>query len=100
MLTSLWSTAKTLIKDRAQLGLDGKSVFEKENNLLCQVNDEGLFVMAWMGIVEISTVKLTFVYDGHNPPLVSSCRTGFDLLIILRTGTLLNKALLFVIIGV
>ncbi len=72
--------AKTLIKDRAQLGLSPEGVFEKVNNLLSQSNDEGLFVTAWMGIVEISSGTLTCVNAGHNPPLLAHGGKGFEYL--------------------
>ena len=72
--------AKTLIKDRAQIGLSPEIVFEKVNNLLFQSNDEGLFVTAWLGIVEISSGTLTCVNAGHNPPLLAHGGKGFDYL--------------------
>lgn len=62
--------AKTLIKDHALLGLSPKDVFTKVNNLLCEGNDAGLFVTAWMGLIELSSGKLTYVNAGHNPPII------------------------------
>lgn len=62
--------AKTLIKDRAEMGGRADEVMANVNNQLCQSNDEGLFVTAWLGILELSTGKLEFVNAGHNPPLL------------------------------
>ena len=62
--------AKTLIKDHAQLGLEPADVFTRVNNLLCEGNKAGLFVTAWMGVLELDTGKLTYVNAGHNPPVV------------------------------
>lgn len=40
------------------------------NKLLCEANEEGLFVTAWLGVIEISSGRLDYVNAGHNPPLV------------------------------
>jgi sigma-B regulation protein RsbU (phosphoserine phosphatase) len=62
--------AKTLIKNNAQYGLGPKEVFEKVNDLLCADNEEGMFVTAFMGYLDIPTGKFTCVNAGHNPPLI------------------------------
>lgn len=62
--------AKTLMKNHAQKGESPAQVFEAVNNQLCENNKEGMFVTAWMGILEISTGKLSYVNAGHNPPVV------------------------------
>jgi sigma-B regulation protein RsbU (phosphoserine phosphatase) len=62
--------AKTLIKNSAQYGLSPKEVFEKVNNLLCENNEEGMFVTAFMGYLDIPTGTFTCVNAGHNPPLI------------------------------
>ena len=45
-------------------------VFYKVNNQLCEGNDEGMFVTAWMGVVTISTGEFEYVNAGHNPQLI------------------------------
>lgn len=79
---------KTLLKNHAQAGESLSEVFERVNNQLCENNQEGMFVTAWMGLLEISTGKLSYVNAGHNPPLVKGadgvfrylqCRPGFVL---------------------
>jgi len=62
--------AKTLIKDHAQQGTQPEEVFTEVNRLLCEANDEGMFVTAWMGVLELSTGHLAYVNAGHNPPLL------------------------------
>ena len=64
--------AKTLIKDHAQQGTQPEEVFTEVNRLLCEANDEGMFVTAWMGVLELSTGHLSYVNAGHNPPLLRS----------------------------
>ena len=80
--------AKTLLKNHAQKGEQPSEVFEQTNNQLCENNKEGMFVTAWMGILQISTGKLTYVNAGHNPPVVKGadgvfkyvhCHPGFVL---------------------
>lgn len=62
--------AKTLIKDQAQTGIDPADVFTKANNLLCESNGEGMFVTAFMGVLDLPTGQLTYVNAGHNKPLI------------------------------
>ena len=62
--------AKTLIKNHAQNRESPGSVFTQTNEQLCEGNDAGLFVTAWMGVLEITTGKFVYVNAGHNPPLL------------------------------
>ena len=62
--------AKTLIKNHTQMGMAPADVFTKVNQMLCEGNDAGLFVTAWMGVLDVETGKLTYVNAGHNPPLI------------------------------
>ena len=80
--------AKTLIKNHAQNGESPAEIFSAVNNQLCENNKEGMFVTAWLGILELSTGKLAYVNAGHNPPLRKTadggygyfkCRPGFVL---------------------
>ena len=62
--------AKTLIKNHAQNRETPGEVFTQTNAPLCEGNAAGLFVTAWMGVLEISTGKFVYVNAGHNPPLL------------------------------
>ena len=62
--------AKTLIKNHAMNQESLNDVFYKTNNLLCEGNEEGMFVTAWMGVLTISTGDFEFVNAGHNPQLL------------------------------
>jgi sigma-B regulation protein RsbU (phosphoserine phosphatase) len=62
--------AKTLIKNNAQSGKSPKEVFEKVNRMLCEGNDTGMFVTAFMGYLDIGTGKFLYVNAGHNPPIL------------------------------
>jgi len=63
--------AKTLIKNNLQDGLSPAEAMTKTNAQLCENNEEGMFVTAWVGLMEIATGRITFVNAGHNPPLVT-----------------------------
>ena len=70
--------AKTLIKNHAQAGMSPSQVFETVNNQLCENNEAGMFVTAFLGVLEISTGRFAYVNAGHNPPLVSAGGQSFD----------------------
>lgn len=70
--------AKTLIKNYAQSGLEPGAVFDTVNNQLCENNQAGMFVTAFLGVLEISTGRFTWVNAGHNPPLISQPGGGYD----------------------
>lgn len=61
---------KTIIKNNLQLGLSLKEAITKSNEQLAEDNKENMFVSAWIGILEISTGKLTYLNAGHNPPVL------------------------------
>ncbi|MBO5926095.1 MAG: SpoIIE family protein phosphatase, partial [Clostridia bacterium] len=46
-------TAKTIIKDLAESGMAVNDIFTKANKKLCENNESGMFVTAWMGILDI-----------------------------------------------
>lgn len=70
--------AKTLIKNHAQNKDCPGDVFTQTNEQLCEGNDAGLFVTAWMGVLEISTGKFIYVNAGHNPPLLRHADGNFE----------------------
>ena len=63
-------TAKTIIKDLAERGLPVNEIFTLANEKLCENNESGMFVTAWMGILDIKSGKLQFSNAGHNPPVI------------------------------
>lgn len=62
--------AKTLIKNHTQNFEAPCDVFTNVNKQLCENNQAGMFVTAWMGILEIDSGMFTYVNAGHNPPLL------------------------------
>ena len=63
-------TSKTLIKSHAESGLPVNDVFTQVNAQLCENNEAGMFVTAWMGILDLETGLIRYANAGHNPPLV------------------------------
>lgn len=62
--------AKTVIKNQALAGDTVDQVFMHANDQLCENNGEGLFVTAFMGVLDLKTGEFTYVNAGHNAPLL------------------------------
>lgn len=73
-------TAKTIIKDLAESGMTVNDIFTKANEKLCENNESGMFVTAWMGILDLTTGNLQFANAGHNPPLLKRADGLFEYL--------------------
>ena len=64
------AVAKTLMKSHAKRGLKPSEIFRAVNNTLCDGNKTGLFVTAWMGIIDLNTGKVIYANAGHCPPVI------------------------------
>ncbi len=73
-------TSKTLLKSFAETGCEVNEVFTAANAKLCENNDAGMFVTAWMGVLDIKTGLVEFANAGHNPPLVRHKDGSFEYL--------------------
>ena len=73
-------TAKTIIKDLAESGMAVNDIFTKANEKLCENNESGMFVTAWMGILDLTTGNVQFANAGHNPPLLKRANGSFEYL--------------------
>ena len=73
-------TAKTIIKDLAESGMAVNEIFTKANEKLCENNESGMFVTAWMGILDLNTGVLHYANAGHNPPLLKRSSGEFEYL--------------------
>lgn len=73
--------AKTHIKNYIQAGYEPGDVFTIVNQRLCEGNEMGLFVTAWMGMLNLETGKLKYVNAGHNPPLLKSESGDYEYLV-------------------
>ena len=72
--------AKTTIKDLAESGMDVNDIFTEANKKLCENNDAGMFVTAWMAIADLKTGVISYSNAGHNPPLIKRSNGSFEYL--------------------
>ena len=61
---------KILLKNHAMSGLSPAQVLEKANDQICRNNAEEMFVTVWMGVLEISTGRITACNAGHEYPVI------------------------------
>ena len=73
-------TAKTIIKDLAESGMAVNDIFTRANEKLCENNESGMFVTAWMGILDLTTGNMQFANAGHNPPVLKRANGVFEYL--------------------
>ncbi len=73
--------AKTLIKNRAQMGASPSDVLAYANSQLCEGNDAELFVTVWMAIIDISTGHGYAVNAGHEHPVIRRKDGKYELVI-------------------
>ena len=62
--------AKTLIKNRAQMGDSPSEVLANVNDQLCEGNEAELFVTVWLAVIEISTGRGLAANAGHEHPAI------------------------------
>ena len=57
--------AKTMLKTSTQATPSPERVLSEVNSALGENNDDGMFVTVWLGVLEISTGRLTYADAGH-----------------------------------
>ncbi len=60
--------SKIIIQSCAMLGKSAAEILKKTNEAICSNNKMEMFVTVWLGILEISTGKLTAANAGHEYP--------------------------------
>ncbi len=73
-------TAKTMLKSYTETGIGVAEVFTLVNQKLCESNEAGMFVTAWMGILDLNSGVLEYANAGHNPPLLKRKDGSFEYL--------------------
>ena len=61
---------KTLIKDHTVPGRNLGEVFTEVNNILCESNDNGMFITAFEGVLDLVTGEFRYVNAGHERPFI------------------------------
>ena len=64
--------SKIILQSVAMLGASPKEILSKTNEAICSNNQEEMFVTVWVGILEISTGKLTAANAGHEYPVLTN----------------------------
>ena len=62
--------SKIIIQSCAMLGRSAAEILNKTNEAICSNNKMQLFITVWLGILEISTGKVTAANAGHEYPCV------------------------------
>jgi len=70
--------SKIHVKNHAMSGLSPAKVLEAVNRQFCANNPEEMFVTVWLGILEISTGKLTAANAGHEYPVLKKPGWAFE----------------------
>jgi serine phosphatase RsbU (regulator of sigma subunit) len=71
--------SKIIIANNAKIGKEAAQVLTDANNAICQNNPEEMFVTVWLGILELSTGRLTAANAGHEYPSVMHAGGRFEL---------------------
>lgn len=67
------------IKTYTMMGVAPSEVLEKANESICTTNRAEMFVTVWIGILELSTGKLTASNAGHEYPALMKAGGDFEL---------------------
>ena len=70
---------KVILQSCAMLGYGPAEILNKTNEAICSKNPEDMFVTVWIGILELSTGKLTAANAGHEYPTIRQPDGGFTL---------------------
>ena len=71
--------SKILINNYTMQGGSPAKVLEQMNSAICKKNDEEMFVTVWLGILEISTGRITASNAGHEFPIIKKANGSYEL---------------------
>ena len=71
--------SKILLQNNAMLGKPPAEILTEVNAAICANNREEMFVTVWLGVLEISTGKLTAANAGHEYPALMRAGGDFEL---------------------
>lgn len=70
--------AKTLIKNRAQMGGSPAEILGFVNDQLCEGNEADMFVTVWLGILDLTTGKGMAANAGHEKPAIRRAGQNYE----------------------
>ena len=71
--------SKIILANNAMMGKSPAQILTDTNAAICSNNREEMFVTVWIGILEISTGKLTAANAGHEYPVIKHADGAFEL---------------------
>ena len=71
--------SKIILANNAMMGKSPAQILTDTNAAICSNNREEMFVTVWLGILEISTGKLTAANAGHEYPVLKHGNGQFEL---------------------
>ena len=71
--------SKIILQSTAMLGWSPAEILRKTNDAICSNNEAQMFVTVWLGILELSTGKLTAANAGHEFPAIRFPGKPFEL---------------------
>ena len=72
--------SKAILNSFANLSMPPSAILSETNDAICSNNRMDMFVTVWIGILEISTGKLTAGNAGHEYPAIKKAGGSFELL--------------------
>ena len=72
--------SKILVQNETMSGLSPREVLERMNEQICANNREEMFVTVWLGILDLSTGRLTAANAGHEYPVLKRPGGDFEIL--------------------
>ena len=71
--------SKIILQSVAMLGRSPAEILTKTNEAICSKNEAQMFITVWLGILEISTGRLTAANAGHEYPVFKKPDGRFEL---------------------
>ena len=68
-----------MVQNYAMMGYSPKEVLSRVNKQICSNNQNEMFVTIWLGVLELSTGKLTASNAGHEYPALKHADGTFEL---------------------
>ena len=75
----LMMASKIILQSAAMMGRSPEEILERANEAICSNNEMQMFVTVWLGILELSTGKLTAANAGHENPALKKAGRPFEL---------------------
>ena len=71
--------SKVILQSYAAMGQSAGAILSKANEALCANNQLNMFVTVWLGVLEISTGRVTAANAGHEYPVLKRAGGAYEL---------------------